>query len=41
MTEYVRSLEQRVGEPHMRQPNGDELAREVEKYLRRPGGPAQ
>ncbi len=39
MAEYVKGLEERGGDPQWRAPNGDELAREVEKYLRRPGGP--
>jgi hypothetical protein len=37
MADYVRSLEERDGEP-MTQASGEELALEFEKYLRRRGG---
>jgi proteasome assembly chaperone (PAC2) family protein len=39
MADYVRSLEEREGEP-MTQASGEELALEFERYLRRRGGPA-
>jgi predicted ATP-grasp superfamily ATP-dependent carboligase len=39
MADYVRSLEERDGEP-LTQASGEELAREFEKYLRRRGGSA-
>lgn len=38
MSEYVQSLEQRDGEPKLQQTSGEEIAREFEKFLRRPGG---
>jgi proteasome assembly chaperone (PAC2) family protein len=38
MADYVRSLEEREGEP-MAQASGEELALEFERYLRRRGGP--
>ncbi len=38
--EYVRELEERVGDEGMQPLSGDEIAQEFEKYLRRRGGPA-
>ncbi|MGH3545760.1 MAG: PAC2 family protein [Mycobacteriales bacterium] len=37
MLEYITSLEQREGEPRLMQASGEDLAREFEKFLRRPG----
>lgn len=37
MLEYINTLEQREGEPRLIQASGEELAREFEKFLRRPG----
>ncbi len=37
MLEYINTLEQREGEPRLMQASGEELAREFEKFLRRPG----
>jgi hypothetical protein len=38
VVEYVRSLEERATESDLSQANGDEIAREFERYLRRRGG---
>jgi proteasome assembly chaperone (PAC2) family protein len=38
--EYVRELEERVGDAGIEQLTGDEIAQEFEKYLRRRGGSA-
>ncbi len=38
--EYVRELEERVGDAGIQPLTGDEIAQEFEKYLRRRGGPA-
>ncbi len=38
MAEYVRALEQRDGEPQLKEASGEDLAREFEKFLRRRGG---
>lgn len=38
--EYVRELEERVGDAGIQPLTGDEIAKEFEKYLRRRGGPA-
>ena len=35
--EYVRSLEERATETDLSQANGDQIAREFERYLRRRG----
>lgn len=40
VVEYVRSLEERATEVDLSQANGDQIAREFERYLRRRGGPA-
>jgi proteasome assembly chaperone (PAC2) family protein len=40
MADYVRALEQRDGEPEIKQTSGEDLAREFEKFLRRRGGGA-
>jgi proteasome assembly chaperone (PAC2) family protein len=40
MADYVRALEQRDGEPQVKQTSGEDLAREFEKFLRRRGGGA-
>jgi len=40
MAEYVRALEQRDGEPQLKEASGEDLAREFEKFLRRRGGNA-
>ena len=37
MLEYINTLEQREGDPKVMQASGEELAREFEKFLRRPG----
>ncbi len=37
MLEYISTLEQREGEPRLMQASGEDLAREFEKFLRRPG----
>ncbi|MGY1717702.1 PAC2 family protein [Blastococcus sp. SYSU DS0552] len=39
VVEYVRSLEERATEVDLSQANGDQIAREFERYLRRRGGP--
>jgi hypothetical protein len=36
--EYVRELEERVGDEGLQPLSGDEIAQEFEKYLRRRGG---
>ncbi len=38
LAEYVRELEERVGDEGMQPLSGDEIAQEFEKYLRRRGG---
>src|ERR687893_539950 len=38
VVEYVRSLEERATEVDLSQANGDQIAREFERYLRRRGG---
>ncbi len=38
VVEYVRSLEERATESDLSQANGDQIAREFERYLRRRGG---
>ena len=38
--EYVRELEERVGDAGIQPLTGDEIAQEFEKYLRRRGGSA-
>ncbi len=38
VVEYVRSLEERATETDLSQANGDQIAREFERYLRRRGG---
>jgi hypothetical protein len=38
--EYVRELEERVGDEGIQPLTGDEIASEFEKYLRRRGGSA-
>jgi len=40
LAEYVRELEERVGDEGMQPLSGDEIAQEFEKYLRRRGGSA-
>ena len=40
VVEYVRSLEERATEVDLSQANGDQIAREFERYLRRRGGPS-
>ncbi|RBY87945.1 PAC2 family protein [Blastococcus sp. TF02A-30] len=40
VVEYVRSLEERATEVDLSQANGDQIAREFERYLRRRGGSA-
>jgi predicted ATP-grasp superfamily ATP-dependent carboligase len=40
LAEYVRELEERVGDEGLQPLSGDEIAQEFEKYLRRRGGPA-
>ena len=40
LREYVRELEERVGDAGIQPLTGDEIAQEFEKYLRRRGGPA-
>jgi len=40
LSEYVRELEERVGDEGMQPLSGDEIAQEFEKYLRRRGGSA-
>jgi hypothetical protein len=37
VVEYVRSLEERATETDLSQANGDTIAREFERYLRRRG----
>ena len=37
VVEYVRSLEERATELDMSQANGDQIAREFERYLKRRG----
>jgi hypothetical protein len=37
IVEYVRSLEERATEVDLSQANGDSIAREFERYLRRRG----
>lgn len=37
LAEYVRELEERVGDAGIRPPSGDEIANEFERYLRRRG----
>jgi hypothetical protein len=37
VVEYVRSLEERATEVDLSQANGDQIAREFERYLRRRG----
>ena len=37
MLEYINTLEQREGAPRLMQASGEDLAREFEKFLRRPG----
>lgn len=37
--EYVRELEERLGDADIQPPSGDEIAEEFERYLRRRGGP--
>jgi hypothetical protein len=38
LAEYVRELEERVGDEGLTPLSGDEIAQEFEKYLRRRGG---
>lgn len=40
VVEYVRNLEERATESDLSQANGDQIAREFERYLRRRGGTA-
>ncbi len=40
LAEYVRELEERVGDQGLQPLSGDEIAQEFEKYLRRRGGPS-
>ncbi|GGK42329.1 carboxylate--amine ligase [Pilimelia terevasa] len=40
LAEYIRELEERVGDDSIQPLTGDEIASEFEKYLRRRGGPA-
>jgi proteasome assembly chaperone (PAC2) family protein len=40
LAEYVRELEERVGDQGLQPLTGDEIAQEFEKYLRRRGGPS-
>ncbi|HEX6969724.1 MAG TPA: PAC2 family protein [Micromonosporaceae bacterium] len=40
LSEYVRELEERVGDVGIQPLSGEEIAEEFEKYLRRRGGPA-
>jgi proteasome assembly chaperone (PAC2) family protein len=40
LAEYVRELEDRVGDQGLQPLSGDEIAQEFEKYLRRRGGPS-
>jgi hypothetical protein len=37
VVEYVRSLEERATETDLSEANGDQIAREFERYLRRRG----
>jgi proteasome assembly chaperone (PAC2) family protein len=39
LAEYVRELEERVGDAGLQPLSGDEIAQQVERYLRRRGGP--
>ena len=39
LAEYVRELEERAGDDDLRPLSGDEIAQQVERYLRRRGGP--
>ena len=41
VVEYVRSLEERATEVDLSQANGDTIAREFERYLRRRGAHAE
>ncbi|GGK02041.1 hypothetical protein GCM10010123_35030 [Pilimelia anulata] len=40
LADYIRELEERVGDDSIQPLTGDEIASEFEKYLRRRGGPA-